>query len=88
MIKKIIVSSLLSLLAGTAAATPFDGFYVGADVGLSQASFKKTQVVHLNFGIENNPVIDIPIQNNKKLTDTSFLGNFDIGFSKVFKDLL
>jgi opacity protein-like surface antigen len=85
MFRKTMALCYLSLFAPAVWATPFDGFYAGADIGASQASFKKNQLVNLDVSILGTPIIDIPIGNKKNLSDTSILGNLDIGFSKVFK---
>ena len=85
MTKKYALAVILSLTATTVLATPFDGFYAGADIGMSQAQFNKDQTVSLKAMIEDTPIFQIPITNKKKLSDNAANGNLDIGFSKVFK---
>ncbi len=75
-------------LASTIWATPFDGFYTGADIGISQARFKEKQSTSFSLLIDTSPVSDVTLKNHKKLTDTSFLGNIDIGYGKVLKEHL
>ncbi|MFN7095966.1 MAG: outer membrane protein [Gammaproteobacteria bacterium] len=84
MSKKIILTAILMLATTTVLATPFDGFYAGADVGMSQAQFDKNQMVTLSATVGSTPIFEIPITNKKELSDNSFNGNIDIGFSKVF----
>lgn len=85
MFKKIMLTSIFTLTATSAFATPFNGFYAGADFGMSQAQFTKDQTVKLSATAGGTTIFDIPIDNQKKLVDNSLYGNIDAGFSKVFK---
>ncbi len=86
--KHILGICLSSFFTVSAWATPFSGFYGGADVGLSQANFKKSQTVELILLAGTTPVTDVSFLADKNLADTSFLGNIDLGFSHVFYDFL
>lgn len=88
MLKKSTLFTSMLLATSTALATPFNGFYAGADIGMSQATFKQKQALNLNVFIETTPIIGIDPSINKKMTDTSFLGNFDIGYTRVLGQYL
>lgn len=85
MLKKTALLCALCVVSAPLLAEPFDGFYVGADVGFTQAKFKAKQSSTLDVFNNDEHIIHIPTQNNNTITDNSVIGNFDIGFSKVLK---
>lgn len=66
-------------------ATPFNGFYAGAGIGGSQAHFDTQQRIEISPQVFGTQIFDIILSSNPDLTDQSFAGNIDVGFSHLFK---
>ena len=85
MINSKVLFAALCLSASSAMAVPFDGFYVGAGVGGSQGDFDIKQSIDISPTINGAPVLRIVGDNNGDFTDSSLLGNLNIGYGHVFK---
>ena len=83
--KQIGLVSLLSLLSVSIYAQEFDGFYFGGGLGSSQSRVNVNQSLEINAVLFNTTNIFDIVKNNKEtLTDTSFLGDLNLGFGHVF----
>lgn len=81
---KLLVLSLLSLSSTAVYASPFNGVYAGIGVGGSQARFETNQRAEISPLFGGAPIFDIVIMSKPDLTDQSWAGNVELGFSHLF----
>jgi len=85
MINRKVLFAALCLSTTTVFAVPFNGFYVGAGIGGTQGNFDIKQSIDASPTVNGAPILHIVGDNNGDLTDSSLLGNLNIGYGHALK---